>query len=127
MHAEWNRTAISLSDNIAWLDAYDPTPTGPPRVRTLTELTERRAELDTILASAPADQRHVITALANGQLTLDDAAGAIIDALGGQGDRQRWVLEHWPHIVEALQVDTSLGDTATDVEDNRVEMQILDR
>ena len=108
MLSQWKLAATSLSDNVAWLDQYDPSPIDAGRVRTLSELTDRRAELDTIIATAPTDQRHILTAITNGQLTLADAAELLADATAGQGDRQRWILEHWPHIVESAEVDASL-------------------
>lgn len=68
-------------------------------------MTERRAELDTILATAPADQHHIVSALTGGQLTLVDTSEILRDALNQQGDRRLWILEHWPHIVESREVD----------------------
>ena len=88
-------------------------PTAPLPSRTLTELVERRGELDAILASAPADQRHVVQALTNGQLTLGDTTEILRDALSQQGERRRWILEHWPHIVESGEVDRGFAEAAS--------------
>ena len=102
---DWDMAATSLAEARVWLDAYAPTPAIPLRARSAAELVERRTELEAILASAPADQRHVVMALTNGQLTLTDTTDLLQNALAQQGDRRHWILEHWPHIVEASEID----------------------
>lgn len=86
--ADRDAAATRLAEARVWLDTYSPAPTAPLRSRSLTELVERRGELDAILATAPADQRHVVQALANGQLTLGDTTEILRDALSQQGDRR---------------------------------------
>jgi hypothetical protein len=78
------------------------------RVRTASEIADRRTELDAIIATAPADQRLTIAALIGGQLTLTDTDDLLRDALAQQGDRRRWILEHWPHIVEVAEVELAV-------------------
>ena len=113
-HAPAGRDAAAtrLAEARVWLDTYSSAPTAPLPTRSLTELVERRVELDVILATAPADQRHVVQALANGQLTLGDTTEILRDALSQQGDRRRWILEHWPHIVESAEIERGFA-TAT--------------
>jgi conjugative relaxase-like TrwC/TraI family protein len=106
--AEWDIATTALARARIWLDNYSPMPAIPPRARTAAELTERRNELDAILAAAPADQRHIVSALTSGQLTLVDTSEILRDALSQQGDRRRWILEHWPHMVESREVDNDL-------------------
>ncbi len=106
----WEGASTNVAEARIWLDTYSPEPTRPLRARSAAELAERRTELDVILATAPADQRHVITALTSGQLTLDDTAEVLRDALAQQGDRRRWILEHWPHIVESFELDGARSD-----------------
>jgi conjugative relaxase-like TrwC/TraI family protein len=108
----WETASISVAEARIWLDTYSPAPTAPLRARTLTELAERRSDLDVILATAPADQRHIVQALTSGQLAIGDTAEILRDALNQQGDRRRWILEHWPHIVESAEVDTGLSVVA---------------
>ena len=103
--AERDAAATRLAEARVWLDTYPPAPTAPLPPRTLTELVALRGELDAILATAPTDQRHVVQALTNGQLTLGDTTEILRDALSQQGERRRWILEHWPHIVESGAVD----------------------
>jgi hypothetical protein len=89
----------------AWLDQQAKITPVLLRHRTPAELIERRTELDAIMATAPADTRRVVEALAANQLPLD----GILDAVDS-GSRRRWILEHWPHVVEAAQVDSAIPD-----------------
>ncbi len=111
--AERDVAATRLAEARVWLDTYSPAAAAPLRSRSLTELVERRGELDAILATAPADQRHVVQALANGQLTLGDTTEVVRDALSQQGDRRRWILEHWPQIIESGEVDRGFAEAAS--------------
>ena len=113
--AQWDTASTALVQARAWLDIYSPAAAIPPRARTKAELTERRAELDAILATAPADHRHIVAALTGGQLTLIDTSEILRDALSQQGDRRRWILEHWPHIVESREVDQAFVVKSSDI------------
>ena len=95
-----------------WLATTDREQPAWTFTRGYWELQERRTELDTILATAPADQRHTISQLQNGQLSLDDTARLLDGAVAGQSDRQAWIIEHWPHIVEYQEIQHTL-DTQT--------------
>ena len=112
--AEWDRLDSELTKARGWLDTYNPVPAIQSRVRTTAEVAERRVELDAIMATAPADQRSTIAALLGGQLTLADTDDLLGDALAQQGDRRRWILEHWPHIVESAELDVSVAAGAPD-------------
>ena len=61
----------------------------------------RLEELDALLATAPADQRHVVAQLLS---KVGDGLTDIVEAMraadAGQQLRRDWILEHWPHIVE---------------------------
>jgi hypothetical protein len=103
--AEWASLTSEIDGATAWLAEYNPVPSIQPRVRTVSEIADRRTELDAIIATAPGDQRSTIAALVGGQLTLTDTDDLLREALSQQGDRRRWILEHWPHIVEAVELD----------------------
>jgi hypothetical protein len=109
---------VVIARGRTWLDTlHTPTPTWR-RARSHVELTSRRAELDTILATAPEDQRHLISALQRGdQLPLADAASLIDDAVAAHDERKRWILTHWPHVVEYSEITRCLdtGDWGPDI------------
>lgn len=84
-----------------WLQANAVTEPADLIVRSASELAQRSAELDVILASAPADQRHLISRLQSGD---DGAMDDLQTALRDQSSRRTWILEHWPHVVEKAEV-----------------------
>ena len=80
-----------------------PFPAITPRDQ--AELISRRRELDSILDSAPADYRKLIAELRDGgQLSFEDTTELLADALAAQDVRTRWILAHWPHVVEYAEV-----------------------
>ncbi len=74
-----------------------------------TALLHRQAEVDTILAGAPPDQRQTIDRLRAGQLSLDDTKQLLDTATTGQTERQQWIIANWPHIIEANLIDTAIN------------------
>ncbi len=120
MHAaQWDDGQRLIARSRVWLDTHTPTPAiAPTRTRSLRELVDRQHELDAVLATAPADQRDLISQLrADGTLPFDNVADLLSDALAAQGDRQRWILEHWPHIVEYVEVRHAIETPGREVED----------
>jgi len=117
MATDRNRTQQVIARSRIWLDTHEPTPAiAPTRTRSLPEIHDRQRTLEVILASAPEDQRVFITRLqTDGTLPYDNVADLLSEALTAQGDRQRWILEHWPHIVEYAELravtDTPGADT----------------
>jgi hypothetical protein len=72
------------------------------------ELTNRLAVLDAILDAAPLDWRPLIAELRTGQLSFDDTDTLLADAATGQDSRRRWILEHWPRVVEHHEATATL-------------------
>lgn len=105
--AVWYDVSASLASARVWLDTHTPRPV--TRTRSLAELITRRAELDQIFASAPPDVRPLLDRLTRAdQLTLTDTTQLIDDALAARGGRREWILHHWPHVVEAHEIDHTL-------------------
>ncbi|MEZ5259950.1 MAG: hypothetical protein R2705_24620, partial [Ilumatobacteraceae bacterium] len=101
---QWHQLSIDVLDTAAYLatksDFGDHRSSLEP-----AEVLARREELRRLLDTAPPADRAVVDHL----LTTDSAAGdlhaQLVQALGGRGERARWILEHWPHIVELEQLD----------------------
>lgn len=108
--AVWRDAAPSVSSARLWLDTHtDRAAISIVRTRSARELYHRRLELDAIMDTAPPDTRDFIERLrAGGGLPLGDTAELLQAALATQGERRRWILEHWPHVVEAAEVDHTL-------------------
>ncbi len=101
--------AQSLCDTRTWLANSDRHQPIDITNRTIDELEQRLNQLDGILATAPADCRHLIAELQAGQLTLDDTAEHLRDLLNDQQGRRDWIVEHWPHIIEYHEVNRALA------------------
>jgi hypothetical protein len=106
----WDAVSPTVAAARVWLDTYTTSQALPPvRTRSSAELQARRAELDAVFADAPADHRQLIDRLhADGMLPLEDTAELLGYAVAAQGDRRRWILEHWPHVVEYAQITRTL-------------------
>jgi conjugative relaxase-like TrwC/TraI family protein len=100
--------ARSLCETRIWLASNDRQHPIDLVSRTVDELEQRLDQLDQILASAPADCRHLIAELQSGQLTLVDTAEHLRDLLNDQQARRDWIVEHWPHIIEYHEVTRAL-------------------
>ena len=73
--------------------------------RTASELHDRQVELDAILATAPAAVRGLIEKVQNMEaLPFDEIKSLLGDVSVAHRERQRWILQHWPHVVDAAQV-----------------------
>lgn len=106
----WDAVSPTMAAARVWLDTYTTSLALPPvRTRSLAELHARRAELHAVFADAPADHRQLIDRLRDGgMLPLEDTAELLGDALAAQGERRRWILEHWPHVVEYAEITHTL-------------------
>jgi conjugative relaxase-like TrwC/TraI family protein len=116
--SEWDQTHQLAAQSRIWLETHEPVPlVTPTRTRSLRELHERQRQLEAVFATAPEDQRGLISQLqADGTLPYDNAADLLADALAVQGDRQRWILEHWPHIVEYAELRAATDTPGPDLE-----------
>ena len=84
-----------------WLQQHQPHLTAQPRPElTAAQIQNRLAELDAILATAPADQSRILDDLRHRNRAAIDLDAAIHAALTTQGERADWILEHWPHVIE---------------------------
>lgn len=101
-----------------WLSDYTDMPDLPGVApRDHYALVTRRRELDAILETAPPDYRKLISQLRDGgQLSFDDTTQLLADALAAQDVRTRWILAHWPHVVEYAETTRELESTAERLE-----------
>lgn len=94
-----------LGQTRQWLESSDRATAAPQRVRSSTEIHDRRQVLAEILESAPSDCRLVIDQLINGQLALTDVDELLESVAAQQIARRDWILEHWPHVVEYAELE----------------------
>jgi hypothetical protein len=116
------RSGTAIEETIAtarqWLDAAGSVTEAPRPERTVPELQQRQRELDTILSTAPADVRDLFNGgRSSDMLPFDDVDTLLADLTGTRRDRQQWVLEHWPEVVESIEVADALSHKASPVID----------
>ena len=103
---QWQQSMLRILEDRCWLIDRHDTPTTPVTVRTATELVSRRrqAELQQLLATAPADQRQFIDRITNSTLDPTQMHEYLSSAMSAQNGRRDWIIANWPHIVELEQV-----------------------
>jgi conjugative relaxase-like TrwC/TraI family protein len=105
----WTDVTSHLERTRTWIDTLDHGTRPLTRARTADELHRRIAELDALLATAPPDQRTLVTELlASADLTSSGAADRLHQALAGQEGRKDWILAHWPYVVEHAEATRAL-------------------
>lgn len=110
----WPAISATVAHARAWLDDIaDPTLRPTLRTRTLDELQQRQVELDAILATAPADVRGLIQKMQSmAPLPFDELEDLLAGLTSAHRERQHWILQHWPHVVEASVVADALHPEA---------------
>lgn len=105
----WDHAARQIAAARNWLHAH-PEHAEPnlPDTPSREELLQRKQHVDAILATAPADQTETIDQLLGGQLSFADTGHLLDEAMADQTDRSRWIIENWPHIIEAAEIDSAL-------------------
>lgn len=100
----WHRMSVELLDTAAYLAAV---PHVADRRASLapSELLERRDELRRLLDTAPPVDRAVVDQLLAARSDTTQLHEHLAQAATARGLRARWILEHWPHIVELEQLD----------------------
>ena len=93
----------------AWLENSDRLTPESMATRAPAELHDRLAGLDMILAGAPPDVHQFLDQLLAGQLSMDDTEALLADLVERDGERARWIVEHWPHVVEYREIKVELA------------------
>jgi conjugative relaxase-like TrwC/TraI family protein len=106
--SQWTELHRSVASVRIWLATTDRTAPDSAVTRTTAELHDRLEVLDAIFNEAPGDARHLIAELHAGQLSFDDTAELLQAAVRQQSARDRWIIEHWPHIVEHQEIVRAL-------------------
>ncbi|CAB4568940.1 unannotated protein [freshwater metagenome] len=106
---DWDRLNLHLGQTRVWLastDRLQPTfPIRPSR----RELHERRHELEDLFATAPKDARGLVDRLGCGQLDLDETGELLARASAQVDQRQRWIVDNWPHAIEFQEINRTLA------------------
>jgi hypothetical protein len=103
---EWRRLVDRALDTRNWLAQHQPhLDRQDLEPLDLAAARARIDELDALFDTAPPDVARLIDDLANGT-ELDEPAriAALADATKRQEARADWILEHWPNVIEHLEL-----------------------
>jgi hypothetical protein len=70
-----------------------------------TTVHERRAELQALMSTAPADHRDLVERLTAGNVDAANLHEDLAAAVTTQHDRRDWIIANWPHVVELEQLN----------------------
>ncbi len=106
---DWDRLNLHLGQTRVWLASTDRLePTFPIRA-SRRELHDRRHELENLFAAAPKDARGLVDRLSRGQLDLHETGELLAQAAAQVDQRQRWIVDNWPHVVEFQEINRTLA------------------
>ena len=100
----WHQLMLRTLEDRCWLmDRHHEPPATIP-VRSAADLVERRTELDTLMHTAPPDQRAFIDRLTRGHADAAEVHEQLLSAARTQDARRDWIIANWPHVVELEQI-----------------------
>jgi hypothetical protein len=74
-----------------------------------TTMHERRAELQALMHTAPADHRELIERLTTGHAGTTEVHDHLMAAVNAQQERRDWIVANWPHVVELEQLNALIA------------------
>ena len=103
--AVWQELMLRTLRDRVWLTDrwHEPQPIHP--AMPATAMHERRAELQALMNTAPADHRELIERLTAGNVGSAEVHEHLAAATTAQQERRDWIVANWPHVVELEQVN----------------------
>ncbi len=86
---------------------HEPQPIRP--TMSPAAMHERRAELQALMNTAPADHRELIERLTAGNVGSAEVHEHLVAATTAQQERRDWIVANWPHVVELEQVNALIN------------------
>lgn len=106
----WQDLMLRLLEDRLWLVDHTTPEVVPLPAATPQELVDRRAELERLLATAPADQQQFIDRIVRSELDPTEMHEYLSAAVAVQDERRDWILTNWPHLVELEQVAALIAE-----------------
>src|SRR5690606_10425897 len=94
----------TLRDRI-WLTDRRHEPPATGTCLSATEMHDRRAELQALMRTAPADHRELIERLTAGTVGSAEVHEHLLAATTAQQARRDWIVANWPSVVELEQLN----------------------
>ncbi|WP_420451967.1 MobF family relaxase [Ilumatobacter sp.] len=110
---EWKRLVDAALETRTWLAIHQPD-LEPEHVDpiALDDARARIDELDALFATAPPDVQQLIDDITHDpELDPNERQTQLADATRRQQARADWILEHWPHVIEHLEL-TAISEPA---------------
>ena len=95
---------LRILEDRCWLTDRQHETVEPVAVRSPIELLDRRAELEQLVATAPADQREFIERITRAGVDPAELQQRLIDASRVQDARRDWIIANWAHVIELEQI-----------------------
>ena len=107
--ATWQETMRRTLRDRIWLTERQPEPQPTHATMSPTATHERRAELQALMHTAPADHRELIERLTTSNAGTTEVHNHLIAAVNAQQERRDWIVANWPHLVELEQLNALIA------------------
>jgi hypothetical protein len=105
----WQELMLRTLRDRIWLTDRRHEPQATRTSLSVTEMHHRRAELQALMRTAPADHRELIEHLTAGDVGSADVHEHLVAAATSQQERRDWIVANWPHVVELEQVNALIS------------------
>jgi conjugative relaxase-like TrwC/TraI family protein len=101
----WQELMLQTLRDRIWLTDRGHEPQRVHPAMPATTMHERRAELQALMSTAPADHRELIEHLTAGDIGSAAIHEHLVAAVNAQQERRDWIVANWPHVVELEQLN----------------------
>jgi hypothetical protein len=107
--AVWQELMLRTLRDRVWLTDrwHEPQPIHP--AMPATAMHDRRAELQALMSTAPADHRELVERLTVGAVGSAEVHEHLATAANAQQERRDWIAANWPHVVELEQLNALIA------------------
>jgi hypothetical protein len=101
----WQELMLRTLRDQIWLTdrMHEPQPAHP--TMPAPTMHERRAELQALMSTAPADHRELVEHLTAGNVDSANVHEHLAEAVTTQHERRDWIIANWPYVVELEQLN----------------------
>jgi conjugative relaxase-like TrwC/TraI family protein len=105
----WQELMVRTLRDRIWLTdrRHEPQPVHP--TMPATTMHERRAELQALMSTAPADHRELVERLTAGDIGSAEVHEHLVAVVNAQQERRDWIVANWPHVVELEQLNALIA------------------
>lgn len=105
----WQELMLQTLRDRIWLTDRQHEPQPTLTCLSATEMHDRRAELQALMRTAPADHSELIEHLTAGDVDSAHVYEHLATAVSGQKERRDWIVANWPYVVELEQLNARIA------------------